>query len=502
MLNKPKFMSPSVNMYGNTVIDLNSSTLPFSCVVDGNEAVMYWQIKVSNLNDNKIVFDTGKKKRSSLFYPINNRNQNVVFSVNLKEHFATAEICYIKAETTYDKDKTYYKYSNQKYEAYEHNGSESTPSSWSSECESLYYTNFVNSNEPYYWSITLWSKANVATYSSEEVFYANSIPKATIYYSYDNNFYNGDILNSDLILSESKDMVSALKKRKVFFKADYEQSENITIKRYGWRLTDTNKNIIFIDTITENQIYGIEDDISCECNGLVNDSSYLLELYIETQNGYSGIIKSIVFNVVYDVKNIDVDFDIKPLNNSSGIMLNWGTLRTTEGVVVGRAVTYEENYPISNSTSVKIPDGSKIVFEGTANGKPLGISEDSYIILSFQIEKDINQTILDVSGADNTSNLITRSLFYDHADNALKYTVTKGDIAVSDSVVLEGTKNKSGQICWYIATLYPLSSDSGLSTRLKVSEILAENSTIPSDELYPNTTEYPYVGGWKTIKKG
>lgn len=502
MLNKPKFMSPSVNMHGNSVVDLNSGTLPFSCVVDGNEAVLYWQIKVSRLSDNEIVFNTGKKNLGTPFYPINNRNQNVVFSKNLKDYFATAETCYIKAESTYDQKKVYYKYENEKYVLYENNGLETAPSNWSTAYTSLYYTNFVNSSEPYYWNITLWSKSNVATYSSEEVFYANSIPNVTIYCSGDNNFYDGDVLDSTLILSESDGKTPVIDKRRVFLKADYNQGENVSIKRYGWRLTDANSDITFIDTITQNQIYGIEDDISCECSGLVNESSYLLELYIETQNGYFGIVKRIKFNVQYNVKNIDVDFDIKALNDSSGIMLNWGNLRTTEGVVVGKAVRYEENYPVANSTSVVIPEDSKIVFEGTANGKDLEINEDAYVVLSFQIEKDKSLNVFDMSGVDNTSNIITRNLYYNHSDNTLRYTVTKGDIAVKDSVVLKDTAGLSGQICWYIATLYPLLSDNGLTTKLVVSECYTTSPVFPSNELMPNSSEYPYLGTWNKLRKG
>ena len=502
MLNKPKFMSPSVNMYGNSVIDLNSSTLPFSCVVDGNEAVTHWQIKVSNVSDNEVVFDTGKIKLNTPFYPISNRNQNVIFSKNLKDHFSTAEKCYIPAESTYDEKKFYYSYSNEQYVAYGYNGSSSTPSNWSTDYKNLFYTKFVNSSDPYYWSVTLWGKSGIASYSAEEVFYANSIPNTTIYYSYDNNFYTGDVLNSDLILSDKEDAMSILKKRKIFLKADYSQTEGVSIKRYGWRLTDANKNITFIDTITQNQIYGIEDDISCECSGLVNDSSYLLELYIETQNGYFGVVKTIQFDVQYNVKNIDVDFDIKPLNNSSGIMMNWGNLKTTEGVVVGRDVTYSENHPIKDSTSVKIPEDSRIIFEGTANEKDLEIDENAYVVLSFQIEKDKSLTIFDMSGVDSVSNIITRSLCYNHIDNALEYTVTKGDIAVKDSVTLAETENISGQMCLYIATLAPLSSDGSLSAKLKVSEIYTTNSTMPSGELFPSSAVYPYIGTWNKLRKG
>ena len=62
MLNKPKFLSPSINMHGNMVIDLNSMELPFSCIVDGDEAITKWQIIISKLDDNSIVFDSGEQE--------------------------------------------------------------------------------------------------------------------------------------------------------------------------------------------------------------------------------------------------------------------------------------------------------------------------------------------------------------------------------------------------------------------------------------------------------
>ena len=114
MLNKPKFMSPSINMYGNSVIDLNSATLPFSCIVDGNEAITDFRISISRLKDNVVVYDTGVQKLSTPFFPINNRNQNVVFNVNLTDYFT--EVSGVKkpivlnTNSKYDENKTYYIY--------------------------------------------------------------------------------------------------------------------------------------------------------------------------------------------------------------------------------------------------------------------------------------------------------------------------------------------------------------------------------------------------------
>ena len=291
MLNKPKFLSPSVNMYGNTVIDLNSETLPFSCIVDGNEAVTDFQIVVSKLSDNAVVFDTGMRALEKPFFPINNRNQNVVFDKDLKDYFDTDSV---------------------------NNG-------------------FENSKDAYYWYIVLKNNiSDTITYSAEEVFYANSMPETTIYYSYDNDFTDP----SEFVDSPK------LQKRQIYFKAVYAQSESVPLKRYGWRLTDITNNVVVMDTISQNQIYGIADDISCVCNGLINQTDYKLELYIETQNGYFGIVQTIEFNVDYPVKNVDADFEVEALNNTAGIMLSWNKLRTTEGVVEGGTVSYIDDFPL------------------------------------------------------------------------------------------------------------------------------------------------------------
>ena len=56
-----------------------------------------------------------------------------------------------------------------------------------------------------------------------------------------------------------------------------------------------------MDTISQNQIYGIADDISCVCNGLINQTEYQIELYIETQNGYFYVLEPVNFDVNYAV---------------------------------------------------------------------------------------------------------------------------------------------------------------------------------------------------------
>ena len=434
-------------MYENTVIDLNSDTLPFSCIVDGNEAVTDFQIVISRLKDSVIIFDTGMQKLATPFFPINNRNQNVVFSIDLKDYPNIAS-----------------------------SGND-----------------FVNSADPYYWEIVLKnSSSGTETHSAAEVFYANSTPKTTIYYSYDNDFTD---------LPENVDF-SKLQQRKVYFKSTYSQTEGIPLKRYGWRLTDITNNVVVMDTITQNQIYGISDDISCVCNGLINQTNYQLELYIETQNGHFGILQTIKFNVDYSVKSVDAYFEVEALNNTSGILLSWDKLVTTEGTVNGSAVSYTDCFPLYHSSSVKIPENTSITFSKTSNDKELNIDEESYIVLSFGLDKAQNTTLFEISGVDDYLNTITRKLEYTASDRMLRYVITSGNITTTCEKQLSEI---TGDSCWYVVTLYPLLN--GIAD-YKLVESIPEGGLFPDEDLFPtedNDIEeplYPDFGEWNKLRGG
>lgn len=487
MFNKPKFMSPSINMYGNSVIDLNSATLPFSCIVDGSEVVTDFQIIVSRLKDNTVVFDTGMQKLATPFSPINNRNQNVVFNIDLKDYFSqisdVKKPIILNTNSKYDSNKIYYTYdeTTSEYAVYNY----TTDTLWNTDYTSLYSEEFINSADAYYWEITLKnSNSEIEVYSSAEVFYANSVPETTVYYSYNNDFTN---------LPDSISF-SGLQKRKIYFKSTYNQLEGVSLKRYGWRLTDVTNNVIVMDTITQNQIYGIADDISCVCNGLINQTDYLLELYIETQNGYFGILQSIEFGVDYAVKNVDADFEVEALNNTSGIMLSWNKLRTTEGYVVGNAVTYTDNFPLNDSSSIEIPESTSVVFSKTSNDKDLNIDESSYIVLSFGFDKTQNTTLFEISGIDDYLNVMSRKLEYIASGRKLKYTIVSGGAIATCEKQLSETIS---ELCWYIVTLYPLLD--GVAD-YKLVESVSEGCLFPEEDLYPEETLYPDFGEWNKLR--
>ena len=86
MLNKPKYMIPSTKRQ-ECVIDATANDIIFSCVVDGDEAIGAWEIKIYTLIDNALMFDSGKQKLSSPIFPINAKNENAEFEVNIKNFY-------------------------------------------------------------------------------------------------------------------------------------------------------------------------------------------------------------------------------------------------------------------------------------------------------------------------------------------------------------------------------------------------------------------------------
>ena len=530
MLNKPKFMSPSVNMYGNTVIDVNSKTLPFSCVIDGNEVITDFQIVISRLKDDVKVYDTGMVKLETPFFPVNNRNQNVVFSRDIKEYADQQYV--LNTDSNYVSGRTYYELVDGNYVVYAR-----AETDWGSKKYTLYRKVFMgylcNSADAYYWTITFKnSTSGTKTTSAPEVFYANSIPETVVYYSYNDKF--SDLSENSRKAEETYDSTksyfkigndgmyikydyideatwetdrytlyylnfSELQKRKVYFKSTYNQNENIPLKRYGWRITDATSGTVIMDTISQNQIYGVADDISCVCSGLVNQTSYLLELYVETQNGYFITLPPIPFDVNYVVKTLEGTFEVEALDNTAGIMLNWGNLRTAEGVVVGNEVTYEENFPVKSSSSIEIPEDTKVVFADTSNKKGLGIDEESYVVLSFQLDKTQDTVLFEMTGLDKYTNSITRKLEYIASSKTLKYTITKGSVIAIKEYTVSG---EIGELCWYVVTMYPLINN---MADCKIVESVALGGEFPSEDLYPTDSSedevlYPYFGKWDKLR--
>ena len=442
MLNKPKFMTPSTNMTECT-IDLNESNIPFSCIVDGNEAVVAWQIIVYDINNGKSVFDSGKITLNTPFYPIDEKNRNVVFNINLKDHLGDN-------------------------------------------------TTFVNRRDAYCWTITFWGTSESSTTSCEEVFYATAKPSVTI--SYREN------QDSDYTeLSEN----TVLKSRTCYFKGNYSQENGVGLKRYGWMLCDTDSGQVLVDTITHNQIYGTKENIICFYDGFLNSGNYSVELYIETQDGTTIRTNVINFTVTYSTTFLNSDVRVEALKNEPAVMLDWNEAIVIGGRNEGD-VTFKSNYPIIDysdekpNTSVNIPTNSKIVFDYGSSSN-LDIDESSYITLSTQLTNSEETTLFYAEGNDDNDFSVLRKLTF---NNGVFEYVVKGN-GENVAYATYEVKYSPNQYVWYIIVMPPIQRDESgnFYAELTVTESRLINGLYPSPTLYPSENLYPTAGVWDKLKE-
>lgn len=446
MLNKPKFMKPSTNKEECT-IDLTAKEIPFSCIVDGNESINAWQIMIYDIVTNDVAFDSGKITLKPSFYPVDEKNRNVVFSVDLREHPNT------KSGTT-----------------------------------------FKNRAEAYYWTITLWGSSGGKTTSYQEVFYANTSPDIEFSYKYltDDNYSS---------LNDGDNLTS----RACTFKATYAQENGVQLKRYGWKITDTDSGQIFVDTITKNQIYGSADNIICTYDGFLNGGNYTVQLFIETQNNTKITTSPLHFSVSYISSFLSNDFKVETLKNEPAIMLDWnkalvisGILRDENYNIVNIEDTvFKTNYPVESQCSIKIPDRFKVAYDSDTSLN-FDISEDSYLAFSTQLLSGDEAILFVAEGHDDMGNELKRKLSY--GDGMFRY-----DIVGKNGIITSATynvTNKPSEYVWYNILMSPLIEiDNEYSVELNVFEGKVIDCVYPSENLYPNEDFYPTFGRWDNLKE-
>lgn len=452
MLNRPKYMTPSTNV-SECTIDMNADEVIFSCIVDGNESIKSWQIRVYRLKDNILVYDSGKITLDEPFYPIDEKNRNVVFSVNIKNY------------PTETKDLTE-----------DENWTEDNPS----------YITLQNSKDVYYWTIDFCADSGYTVHSAEEVFYANSNPTTEIFYSKNNSDFQPFVSGT------------ALDTKEYFFKATYTQAENIGLKKFGWRLKDKNNNRVLIDTITKNQIYGVSDNIKFSYDGFLGSTDYALELYVETQNNVYVITKPIEFSVEYSTTLVTNNFDVQALKNEPSIMLNWSNTIAVGGIKNGD-IEILKDYPVNGKNSVNISKSSSISFDyGTVSD--LNIPQDSIIVLSTQLLDDVSQDIFVAEGYDDNEDTINIKLKYadSNSENGARFVYTFSTSTGLIRYTAFDLIKPANRYVWYVIKLYPLDGEYN-GHPIEVDEFCAIGGLMPSSAKYPSTNLYPSLGTWQKV---
>lgn len=448
-------MKPSTNKEECT-IDISAKEIPFSCIVDGNESINAWRIMIYDINDDKKVYDTGQVNLDSSFYPVDEKNRNVVFT----------------------KDLTKY------------------PSIITENSLTEKINSFINRSEAYYWTITLWGSSGGNTTSYQEVFYANKTPDISFSYKYltDDNYIS---------LNDGENLTS----RGCTFKATYVQENGVQLKRYGWRITDTDNGQIFVDTITKNQIYGSVDNIICNYDGFLNDGNYSVELFIETQNNTKITTSPLHFSVSYNSTFLSNDFKVETLKNEPAIMLDWNKALVISGILKDQNnnivniedTVFKTNYPVESQCSIKIPDEFKVAYDSDTSLN-FDINEDSYLAFSTQLLSGEEATLFVAEGHDDMGYELQRKLSY--SDGVFRYDIV-GKNGIIKSTTYNVT-NKPSEYVWYNILMSPLieTDDGEYTVELNVFEGKVIDCVYPSENLYPKDDFYPTFGRWDNLKEG
>lgn len=439
-------MKPSTNKEECT-IDLSSDNIPFSCIVDGNESVNAWQIVIYDIVTNGVVFDSGKITLKSSFYPVDEKNRNVVFSVNLKDYIPESN------------------------------------------------TDFINRAEAYYWTITLWGNSGYSTTSYQEVFYANETPEISFLYKYQTDEDYSSLNDKDVLIS-----------RDCTFKATYKQNDGVQLKRYGWRITDTDSKQVFVDTITGNQIYGSIDNIICNYDGFLNGGNYSVELFVETQNNTKVTTSPLHFTVSYISTILSNDFKVETLKKEPAIMLDWneavvitGVLKDANNDIVNiDHTTFKTNYPVKSQCSIEVPKESKIIYDYGVSSS-LDISEESYIAFSTQLLSSSDATLFFAEGHDDAGYELKRKLSY--SNGIFKYEVAGMNGAVASAT--HTATSRPSEYVWFNIFMSPLieTGDGEYTVELNIFESNVINCRYPSESLYPREDFYPAFGNWDNLKE-
>lgn len=443
-------MKPSTNFSDCCVADCSSGKITYSCIVDGNEPINRYRLNIYDVETgNYIVYrlrghgctyqDDTVFDRNGLFYPVNENGENNLLKI-------TSSIFTLSGEQ-----------------------------------------HIFNRDFPYYWTLDLWTVADSAkdpefksptVTSNEAVFYTNTAPNVSLKYSKDGHMYEN--LTSDITM---------LNRNKYYFKAIYEQNENISLKKYGWRLIDVDSGDVLVDTISQNQIYGMAGNIIFSYDNFVSDTNYAIELFVETQNGYNMITEPYHFKIVYDTMVVDTGLKVTPLKQEPSVVLDWGEVVIAESKVIGE-IEYIDNYPIEGSTSVEIQNNSKIEYNYVSTGTT-DIDKNTYIAISTRLIEDTDTVILNTEGAENGM-FIKRELFYDSEAKKFVYTLIDfGDVeykTISDEVT------PPHECVWYTIVLYPVVND---ELEMSVTVHTAGGGLYPSENTYPGINTYPSFGDWQ-----
>lgn len=188
-----------------------------------------------------------------------------------------------------------------------------------------------------------------------------SAPSVGVQYNIYKNYVNSDDIyfkaRSTPVISITN-YSSTISNRSFTFSGSYSQSDGINWKYYTFNLYDVDGNII--DTTNEVNT-GI---ITYTFDGFSNDTSYSIELIIETQDGIIVTTGKKSFSVSYSVTTIwNTPVYVENIESKNALKASWGQPYINLSSVSGETAPYYEyisNSPSSGKKSIKLYKGTTL----------------------------------------------------------------------------------------------------------------------------------------------
>jgi hypothetical protein len=182
------------------------------------------------------------------------------------------------------------------------------------------------------WTLQVWS--NTETVISKEVYFVSyGIPTFTL------------------------DMPEAISVKTYNFVATYNHPQNVSIKKFQFKLYDSNNNILG----TSGDIYSANTKYNFKDISFINGNTYKVESIAEDINGVivSSGIKT--FTVTYPQPSLNIFPSTEIDYKTSGVKVKWGVAKQINGIING-TVSYGDFTKYSKTKGVTISSNSNVSY--------------------------------------------------------------------------------------------------------------------------------------------
>lgn len=327
--------------------------------------------------------------------------------------------------------------------------------------------NTMQNNNNYKWSITsYWASGNITSY--ENVFYTYATPTLSI-----------------------DSVPSTLSQNSYTFTATYTQAQNVGIEKFGWILINVGTQEVLVDTITQNNIYS--SDVQLSYDGFFTNNTYKIMCQCWGSNGVIVSTEYAQFDVSYDVESLTGTV-IATQQSDSGILLEWPELSSIVGTYVqGSGAVSSPNYyynDIVQSQVIHLTYGTSTTDASYVQFNQVNSSAMSFPLFSSHVIS-FNWNDYNAIGSSlykfylNSSPNTYIQIYLNDSQNFSILYMNNGE-TIYDQEFYKPTRAEQ----WYVLSVVP-NQQTGNFIIYTYAYGYVDMGLLPSTTLYPSSTLYP-----------